>query len=341
MTDLLRVGFIGCGGFASTAIWPSLRYAPIEVAYACARHRENAERNRRLFGAERATTDVDSIVDDDSVAAVFVVGPPDMHHEIGLRVLNSGKHLFIDKPPGTTLGQALDLARSARRNGVQCQVGFQKRFALAYAQARAVAYRADFGGIRLCKVNYAHWRQPDWRSHLTTMSVHALDLVRFFLGDPREAYLLKRSATDGRNICVLTLGYAGGVSAVVNMSATDPHVQEWIELSGANQLISVRNLTDYRHWAPASDSSDSTRLNEAAVTMWHPEFSLPHQPSDSMWLQGYAGEVVAFAEAILAGRTVSPSIVDAVAAMRFVEAIAAAPEGFSPITLEVNDDDNH
>jgi predicted dehydrogenase len=329
----LRIGFIGCGTHASDVIWPCLRYAPIEVTYACARSPERAERNRRRFGAERATTNVGDVLEDDSVEAVFVVGPAAMHHEIGLRVLRAGKHLFVEKPPADTLAHTLELEDAARGSGVQCQVGFQKRFALAYRLARDAASRPEFGRVRLCKLNYSHWLQPDWRTHLIGMSVHPLDLVRFFMGDAVEAHVLKRSAADGRSTCVLTLLYESGASAVVNLSANDPHVQEWVELSGANQLIAVRNLVEYRHWADGSEGTTTLQMNEAAVAVWHPEFAIPYQQADSMWLQGYAGQVVAFAEAILERRAVSPSIGDGVATMRFVDAIAEAPEGVSELDL--------
>jgi predicted dehydrogenase len=336
MSERLRIGFIGCGGFATGTIWPCLRYAPIEVAYACARRPERAERNASLFGAERATTDVDRILSDDSVLAVFVVGPPDMQHDIGVRALEAGKHLFVEKPPGRSLRDALDLQEAADRSGVQCLVAFQKRFALAYRMARDVAAGDEFGGVRLCKLNYSHWLQPDWRTHLTWMSVHPIDLTRFFLGDPTEAFIMKQSAPDGGNTLVMTALYDSGASAVVNMSANDPHVQEWVELSGANQLISVRNLVDYRHWAEAKDYVTTFRMNEAAMTVWHPEFAIPYRQADSMWLQGYAGEVVEFATAILESRPVESSISDGVAAMRLVEAIDAAPEGITRLDLEVS-----
>ena len=334
MTGRLRIGFIGCGAFATSTIWPCLRYAPIEVAYACARRPERAERNARMFGAEEATIDVGRILSDDSVRAVFVVGPHDMQYEIGVRVLESGKHLFVEKPPGSTFRHALDLQEAASRSGVECLVAFQKRFAIAYRMAREVAAREEFGGIRLCKVNYSHWLQPDWREHLTMMSVHPLDLVRFFMGDPTEAHILKRGSPDGRNTLVMTALYESGASAVVNMSAHDPHVQEWVDLSGANQLISIRNLVEYRHIDEAGDYSVSHRMNEAAVSGWYPEFAIPYRQADSMWLQGYAGEVVEFATAILEGRPVESSIADGVAAMRFVEAIDVAPEGVSRLELE-------
>jgi myo-inositol 2-dehydrogenase / D-chiro-inositol 1-dehydrogenase len=334
MSDTLRIGFVGCGAFATSTIWPCLRYAPIEVAYACARRPERAERNARRFGAEHATTDVSRILNDDSVPAMFVIGPPDMQYQIGLQVLEAGKHLFMEKPPGETLRHALLLQDAAERSGVQCLVALQKRFAIAYRMAREVAARSEFGGVRLCKVNYSHWLQPDWRTQLVWMSVHPLDLVRFFMGDPAEAHVLKRSADDGRNTLVMTALYDSGASAVVNMSANDPHVQEWVELSGANQLISVRNLIEYRHVHEAGDYTVSHRMDEAANSGWNPEFAIPYQQADSMWLQGYAGEVVEFAQAVLEGRPVESSISDSVTAMRYVEAIDAAPDGISRLNLE-------
>jgi predicted dehydrogenase len=341
---LLRVGFIGCGSHASINMWPSLRYAPIDIAYACDRNLDRAERNRRRFGAGNAVSDTRMVLEDPTVEAVMVIGPPSMHYELGLQVLEAGKHLFVDKPPAETLAQTIELEEAAARNGVQCQVGFQKRFALAYRAARDASLHPDFGGVRLTKVNYSHFRTleilgtaTDWRWHLTVLSLHALDLVRFLSGDPVEAHVLKTEADDGRNVCVLMLRYGSGGSAVLNLSACDPGVQEWVELSGANELISVRDLVDYQHWKnPGRDdpSTDSSRqMSTDAIEMWRPEFADSNRLSDSRELQGYVGEVVAFAETLLRGGQVSPSISDAVAAMRLAELILEAPQGMSEIDL--------
>jgi predicted dehydrogenase len=333
MTDRLRIGFIGCGDFATGWIWPCLRYAPIDVVYACARRPQRAERARKMFGAEQVTTDARKVFADPDVQAVFIIGPPPLHHELGVPALEAGKHVFIEKPAGDSLAQALELQAAADRNDVQCQVAFQKRFALAYHLARDVARRPEFGGVRLAKINYSFWRQPGWHDQLTMMGSHPLDLVRFFMGDAAESYVLKRSAPDGRNTCVVTHLYDDGSSAIVNMSASDPHVQEWIELSGANQLVSVHNLVEFRHWADGSDYHKTFVMNPGAVEVWHPEFAIPYGQADSMRIQGYAGEVVEFAEAILSGRPVSPSIADGVMAMRYAEAIDKAPEGMNRLEL--------
>jgi predicted dehydrogenase len=344
---LLRVGFIGCGSHASINMWPSLRYAPMDVVYACDRNLHLAERNRRRFGASNAVTDAGIVLEDPTVDAVMVIGPPAMHYELGLQALQAGKHVFVDKPPAETLAQTIELEEAAARNGVQCQVGFQKRFALAYRAARDASQHPAFGSVRLTKINYSHFRTmeilgtaTDWRWHLTVLSLHALDLIRFLSGDPVEAHVLKTEAEDGRNVCVLMLRFGSGASAVLNLSACDPGVQEWIELSGANQLISVRDLVEYRHWRnPGRDSpsTDSSRqMNTDDIEMWRPEFADSNRLSDSRELQGYVGEVVAFAETLLVGGQVSPSISDAVAAMRLAELILEAPQGMSEIDLGLN-----
>lgn len=329
------MGFLGCGNFASQAIWPSLRFAPIDVGYAFSRGMDKASSVGRMFGAERATASVEDVLDDDAITAVFVVGPPQVQFELALQAIEAGKHIFVEKPPAPTLDQTLELQRAASKADVQVQVAFQKRFALGYQLARERAAAEAFGGIRLLKINYSHWANPDWRTYLSVMSIHPIDLVRYFLGDPVEAWVLKRHDPEGRHTCVLTLLYSDGASAVVNMSASDPHVQEWVEISGANQLISVRNLVEMKQWGQASTSRESMQPNPVATSAWHPEFAIPYRQADSLWLQGYAGEVVAFADALMADRPVDPSIEDAVAAMGFVEAILEAPEGMSQLKVAV------
>jgi predicted dehydrogenase len=341
-TDLLRIGVVGCGHHATTQIWPSLRHARVDIVYACDLDPALAERNRRQFGAEKATTDVREVVDDPTVQAVFVIGPAAVHHEVGMQVLEAGKHLFIEKPPGATLEQTLELNALATRSGLQCQVGFMKRFALLYRKAKEVAMRPEFGDVRLCAINFSHFRVPvvtgtdaDWHWHTKLLAIHALDLARFFMGEPSEAYLLKRQAEDSRNTCVLTLLYGNGSSALLNLSSIDPGVRERVELSGANQLVTVRDSFEFRHWKFPGDGDPSMgiqEIDEDAVGMWTPEFA-SNRLSDSRELVGYVGEVVDFAESILGGRRVSPSIADGVAAMRMAQAVIEAPEGMSQLDL--------
>lgn len=332
--DHLPIGVIGCGDFATRIIWPSLRYAPVEIIYACARTEVHAERNRRLFGAQVATTKVDHVLGDSSVEAVFIIGPPAMHYELGTRALEAGKHVFMEKPPGSDLTHAQRLHTTSQSADVQCQVAFQKRFAPTYLRVRDQLSQGDFGDAPLLRINYSHWRIPTWREHLTNMSIHAIDLSRFFLGDPSVGSVLKRTAGNGTSICVLTMLHESGAAAVLNLSANAPHVQEWIEVAGENKMVSVHNLTDYRNWVSGADVTSTEATWADAYSGWRPEFTIPYRQSDSLRIQGYAGEVVAFVGSVLNDVPVAPSIADAVAAMRLIRAIENAPDGVTQLDLE-------
>ncbi|SCY00778.1 Predicted dehydrogenase [Nonlabens sp. Hel1_33_55] len=59
---------------------------------------------------------------------VDVVTPTTYHHESGKKVLEAGKHLFIEKPITVTVAEANELISLARKNNVKGQVGQVERF---------------------------------------------------------------------------------------------------------------------------------------------------------------------------------------------------------------------
>lgn len=80
---------------------------------------------------------------DDLIAAcdmIDVVTPTSYHHESGLKVLEAGKHLFIEKPITVTVEEARELISLSRKRNVKGQVGHVERFNPAF---RSVADRFD------------------------------------------------------------------------------------------------------------------------------------------------------------------------------------------------------
>jgi predicted dehydrogenase len=162
------------------------------------------------------------------------------------------------------------------------------------------------------------------------MSIHALDLARFFMGDVVGGTVFKRDI-DGNFVFALLLEHADGGASHVTLSAHEPRVQESVELAGESALVQVVNLTELRYHRPMPEIADAFGTDETMTSAWFPEFTIPMQDADNHVLQGYAGELRHFATAIGAGEPVSPNIDDAVEAMRLVEALLAAPEGLSSL----------
>ncbi|AZQ44135.1 Gfo/Idh/MocA family protein [Nonlabens ponticola] len=71
---------------------------------------------------------------------IDVVTPTTYHHDSGKKVLEAGKHLFIEKPITVTVAQAQELITLSRKHNVKGQVGHVERFNDAF---RSVHDRID------------------------------------------------------------------------------------------------------------------------------------------------------------------------------------------------------
>jgi predicted dehydrogenase len=71
----------------------------------------------RRFPGVKTTTDLDVILDDPEIDAVAVATPAATHFPLGMRALQAGKHLWLEKPMTETSAQAQALNDEARRRG--------------------------------------------------------------------------------------------------------------------------------------------------------------------------------------------------------------------------------
>jgi predicted dehydrogenase len=330
--DDVAVAVIGCGVHSTTAILPSLRHAGIRLVAVCDIDAERADRARRQFGAEFVYRSADVLLGRDDLDAVIIVGPPELHVSAGVAALRSGRHVFVEKPPGMSLDGALAIQEAARAAGRQAMVGFMKRHATAYRLVRQILSSEEFGSPTSVDMTYAHWPVAGLRLHLVDMSIHALDTVRWLLGDPVRVVSFKRAVGESHVVSLMVEHALGGVSRL-DLSAFAPGVQERLVVTGEAAMVQVDNLVQLRYVRQA-DAAPPGQANARSVRSWTPEFSLPDRENDVNVLQGYATELIAFADAIRAGGAVSPSIDDGVYAMRLVEAVIEAPDGLSLTELE-------
>jgi predicted dehydrogenase len=149
------------------------------------------------FGFATATRDWRELADDPRVEAVSITAPNFLHREIGVGLARAGKHIWIEKPVGLSVGDARAVAEAVRAAGVQGAVGFNYRNAPAVAAARQMIADGDLGTItharfRLFSDYAAHpegaltWRYERQRGGsgvLDDLAAHGVDLVWYLLGD--------------------------------------------------------------------------------------------------------------------------------------------------------------
>jgi len=100
----------------------------------------NAE-NAKKVAAEFGYTAFDSIQElIDAVDVVDIVTPTLSHHDCAVQVIQSKKHLFIEKPISNTVAEAEDILALAKKHNVKGQVGHVERFNPAFT---AVKHKID------------------------------------------------------------------------------------------------------------------------------------------------------------------------------------------------------
>jgi predicted dehydrogenase len=148
----------------------------------------------RLGFAETAT-DWAAVIDE--VDVLYNLGPNFLHVEPSVAALESGTHVFCEKPLAPRLDGAERMAEAARASDALAGVAFNYRFAPAVRYARSLLADGALGEVRHVRARYLQdWlADPDepwsWRNDadlagsgaLGDLGAHAVDLARFLVGD--------------------------------------------------------------------------------------------------------------------------------------------------------------
>ena len=106
------------------------------------------ESTRERVAKELGTTasaSVDELLERTDVRAVIVASPKRFHEEHAVSAAKAGKDVFLEKPIATSLAGADRVIAAARKAGIRLQVGFQRRYDPAYAEARKLVAAGTLG----------------------------------------------------------------------------------------------------------------------------------------------------------------------------------------------------
>jgi len=254
-----RIAVIGCGGHATRNILPSLRFTEMDLVAVCDINEKAARRCAKRFGATRVVTDYHELLNPDEVDGVMVVVHATLHHKIAVEAMRAGLHVFTEKPPSMTSAESLAVARVAAESGRICMTAFKKRYAPAYVKARRIIMEEMPPGERHLEYTYnlSHYRMDDpdpahW--FLLDAGIHAIDAVRFFMGEVDELVTYK-SGSNGRESYAIAMQFADGSVGTLNLSArgTPGKGHELLKVTGDGKTILVENVVNlavYRHSGP-------------------------------------------------------------------------------------------
>lgn len=241
-----KVGIVGLGDIAQKAYLPVLAaHDGVEIAGVMSRSAETVERIGRSLRVAGRYTSLDRLLGEAELDAVFVHSPTETHYSIVMQCLQAGVHVYVDKPLSYDIGESEELARCARETGKLLAVGFNRRFAPLYVEAKA--WMEAVGGFRLCTAEKHRTRQQKHGAKQTLYDdlIHMMDLVLWLSGEtvPEVSYRQQADA-DGRLLWAsgrfaVASGQGEAAFSMVRSAGLD---LERLELHGGGRSARVVNL---------------------------------------------------------------------------------------------------
>lgn len=169
---------------------------------------------------EKRFTDYRDVVRDPAVNTVIIVTPDQLHRQMVEEFLAAGKHVMCEKPLALTREDLCAIIAAADASDRKFMVGQICRFTPAFEKAKAIINSGAIGEIYFVESEYAHdyahilvgennWRLDPQRHGVVGGGCHAVDLLRWFAGDPEEVFaygthkLLPQVSYDDATISVL------------------------------------------------------------------------------------------------------------------------------------------
>jgi predicted dehydrogenase len=223
----VRAGFIGAGNYASSMLLPHLAERDdVELTKVVTTSALSGANARRKFGFAEASTDVDELLADSSIDAIFVVTRHSSHADLTRRALLAGKAVFVEKPLALSEAEVGKVLSAIAESGNdRLQVGFNRRFApLLHEAKEQFGKRIGPASVRYL-VNAGRLEHGSWYNQADTEGSrfageggHFIDTVSWLLdADPTSVYA---SATPGQHDLQIILRYPDGSTATISYATS-------------------------------------------------------------------------------------------------------------------------
>ena len=254
---MLKIGVIGLGDIAQKAYLPVLNRKELEVHL----YTRDKVKLRAIASQYRFThlhDSLDSLIEA-GVKAAFVHTTTASHEAVVTQLLNNNIHVFVDKPITYHYETTELLLNSARNKGLILEVGFNRRYAPAIQNLKALR---DINMVVMQKNRKA--LPATTRTFIFDDFIHVVDTLFYLLPYPTDHLIVNGRKKDGLLYhVVIQLIFGDGNTAIGIMNRDSGTTEEQLEVFTAEEKRIVRNVTD------SSILKDHSR-NKIGLSDWEP-----------------------------------------------------------------------
>ena len=211
MPDQINWGMIGIGNVTEKKSGPAFsKVAHSKLVAVMGRNAAKAADYASRHGVPFWYDNVDELINDPRVNAIYIATPPDVHLEYARKAMLAGKPVYVEKPMARNAAECDEMNRVSRATGTPLFVAYYRRALPYFVKLKELIDQRVIGeirciNIRLHKPPYeeetgAH-PQPRWRvlpevsggGHFHDLASHQFDFLEYAFGPVKQASGISRN----------------------------------------------------------------------------------------------------------------------------------------------------
>lgn len=207
----IKWGIIGCGNVTEVKSGPAFnKVANSELVAVMRRDARLAEDYAKRHNVPKWYSDVDDLINDPEVNAIYIATPPDVHLAYAEKALRAGKPTYVEKPMARTAAECDEMNRISKETGTPLYVAYYRRTLPYFVKLKQLLDQKTIGDIRSVTIKL-HWQpydeevgpdaQPRWRvfpdisggGHFHDLASHQFDYLEYVFGPIKSATGISRN----------------------------------------------------------------------------------------------------------------------------------------------------
>jgi predicted dehydrogenase len=249
---MIRLAISGAGYISKIHALAAQNTPEVELVAVIERFSTTAQPFAEQFGLKRYYATIEELISAGGIDALVIGTPNFLHHPQAISALQAGIHVMVEKPMAMNAHQASEMVEASQKSGALLMVAHCWRFDPEVQWLRQRVEAGRFGKIIRTKgyAVHTHWGPSGWFTQsefagggaLADMGIHALDTVRYILGNPEPLSVYAHVGTyythqDVDDTGILIVNWEGGAISYIEAGWWQPHVDG---PSAATQLYGVK-----------------------------------------------------------------------------------------------------
>lgn len=225
--EKIGIGVIGAGNFVRTVLVPELaKISSVELRGIASAKGLHAKQQAEKHNFAYCTSDLEELLQDDTIQALVIATPHNLHARQTVQALQAGKHVFVEKPLATTHEHLEEVMQAAESAPGILMVNYNRRFS-PLAKKLSAAFADQSGPLTITyRVNAGPPSREGWLGdpeasggRIVGEACHFVDFAQFLVAGLAR-WLMAVPVGRDDDSAVITLGFPDDSVAVIEYIAS-------------------------------------------------------------------------------------------------------------------------